>query len=190
MPQTPGATPISIRPSFATRKRAYDSRRRMGLAAAGAWVWSLLLLAFASIAPRAGLEAILASVAVGAAVALASVVSYRREVARWSGGGESCSAEQSCGSEACSSEGGSCHARLERETASEVLDMELERLRLTLRAKYGPDLVFFALWAALGAAISARAATSSIAVAGGLLSVASVAVVAARLRLSRLVFGR
>ncbi len=190
MPPTPGATPISIRSSFAGRKRAYDGRKRMGLVAAGAWVWSLLLLAFASIAPGAGLAVILASVVVGALVVLASTIFYRREVAHWSGEAESCSTEQSCGNEPCSSEGGSCHASLEREMAAKVLEMELERLRLTLRAKYGPDLVFFALWTILGAAISVRASTDSISLAAALVALASLAVLAARFRLSALVFGR
>ncbi|MDA8398000.1 MAG: hypothetical protein M0Z29_09165 [Actinomycetota bacterium] len=190
MPQIPGATPISIRSSFAGRKRAYDGRKRMGLVAAGAWVWSLLLLAFASIAPGAGLAAILASVALGSLVVIVSTLAYRREVARWSGEAESCSTEQSCGNESCSSEGGSCSARLEREMASKVLEMEQERLRITLRTKYGPDLVFFALWAILGAAISARASTVSISLAAALVTLSSMAVLAARLRLSTLVFGR
>ena len=190
MPQSPGATPITIKPSFAGRKRAYESRRRLGLVAAGAWVWTLLLLAFASIAPGAGMAAILASVVVGAAVAVAAALFSHREVARWLNEGESCSAEQSCGNESCSSQGGSCQARLEREMASKVLEMEIERLRLTLRAQYGPDLVFFALWAVLGAAIAVRASTASIEVAAAAMAIASVAVLAARICLSALVFGR
>ncbi|MDA8117510.1 MAG: hypothetical protein M0000_09105 [Actinomycetota bacterium] len=190
MQQVPGATPITIKASFAGRKRAYDGRKRLALVAAGAWVWTLLLLAFASIAPGAGIAAIGASVMVGAGIALATILSYRREAARWSGDGESCSAEQSCGNEACSAEGGSCHSRLERELASKILDMELERLRLTLRAKYGPDLLFFAFWTVLGLVISLGAASASIALAGALVALSSLGVLGARVHLSSLVFGR
>ena len=190
MQQVPGATPITIKASFAGRKRAYDGRKRLALVAAGGWVWTLLLLAFASIAPGAGIAAIAASIVVGAGVVLASVISFRREAARWSGDGESCSVEQSCGNEACSAEGGSCHSRLEREMASKILDMELDKLRLTLRAKYGPDLLFFAFWTVLGLAISLRAASASISLSGALVALSSLGVLAARVRLSGLVFGR
>ena len=190
MQQVPGATPITIKASFAGRKRAYDARMRVALVAAGAWVWSLVLLAFSSIAPGAGLPALAASIVVGAVAALALIVSFRRETARWSVEGESCGAEQSCGKESCSAEGGSCHSRLEREMASKILEMEFERLRLTLRAKYGPDLLFFAFWTVLGSAISLRAATPSIALAAGIVALASLGVLAARVRLSSLVFAR
>ena len=181
------STKITIAPSHNRLRRRYRLRIRVAIAAATSWIWAVLLLGVALLfAPPLPVTVILASTALGV-IAIAMVISWRNEVARWHPS-QACNLETSCGRSECESPDTGCAERIEREIEKRVLEMELQRLRSLLRKPYGGDIWFFSFWVLFATAIALQRAAVAAMVAGIFLAIASAFVIAARLWLTKLIF--
>ncbi len=181
-------TKVTIRPGATRLRVRYLTRKRFALVAIASWLYGILLLGIAN-AFSIGLGATLIVATLAASsVLVAALWSWKKEKLAWSVA-TGCSQSATCGQLECESPGQGCGAKLAQESERLALEAELRRLRLLLRFRFGPDLLFFAMWIAIAGAFFFSSLEASVRIAATFLGVASLLVIVARLALSSFIFG-
>lgn len=182
-------TRISIRSSsVSTFPLVYSRVKSLAIGACILWGFGLIEVVATDVFPGYSYVSFAAAIAAVALVGVLAVWYFRRGVVTWSGA-DGCSNGQAgqCSQPGCDAAGGGCLAKLNREIADRISEMEKSKLAQLLRHKVGAEILFPIFWIAVGVKV-ATSSTLEFQVGGIAIALGSLGLVAARVYLGRAVF--
>lgn len=183
-------TPINISSARPLRfAESYSRVKFIGTIATIIWGFGLIDVVVVRLLPTQSIASVVVAVVAVAALFAACIWYFRSGMNAWSSS-PSCSVVTEtggCSQPDCDVAGGGCLAKLDREVASRIAEMERAKLGQLLRHRFGLELLFPVFWLVVGVKLSfGSSLTSDL---GGLaLAVGSLGLAAARIYIGRIVF--
>ena len=179
------------------RQARYLSLKRFALLSAYFWMSSLLALAIAELFPTS--LGIALSITIFTLILVTALVflDRRRERSLWyaTENQTDCERLDSCSQITCNSgsniASGGCALKFRDHLQTQIFEMELDRLRLMLRRKFGYDIVFFLGWIVFCSfRLANHTNSTSVRLALSIVLVSSLLVIVARVTISQIAFAK